>query len=88
MPRTYKIKVCAICGKAEGSNWSHHWKRQHPSHQPQELVPGEAPTDPIDDNWVYLIKDAKVRQRYETALVSQPPLAPSPALSQVPLVAD
>jgi hypothetical protein len=29
--------------------------------QPRELLPGEAPTQPLDSNWIYLIKDETTR---------------------------
>jgi predicted alpha/beta hydrolase family esterase len=62
MPNIRKIKVCATCGKAEGQHWAEHWKKQHPTIQPRELLPGEAPTQPLDCNWIYLIKDETTRE--------------------------
>ena len=64
MPKTYLTKVCATCGKAEGKNWARHWKLRHPSGVINELVPGEAPSHPYDENWVYLIKDPKVKELF------------------------
>lgn len=64
MPKTCKTKVCATCGKAEAKNWARHWKPRHPSEVINELVPGEAPSHPYDENWVYLIKDQKVKEFY------------------------
>jgi hypothetical protein len=65
MPKTYKIKVCATCGKAEGKHWARHWKLRHPSEVINELIPGEAPSHPYDENWVYLIKDPKVKTLFK-----------------------
>ena len=68
MPQSYKIKVCATCGKAEGKHWARHWKLRHPSEVINELVPGEAPSHPYDENWLYLIKDPKVKERFRLSL--------------------
>ena len=57
MPNHQKTKICAQCGKAEKSNWIKHWKNHHTMTQPRELLPGELPVNPIDNNWVFLIKD-------------------------------
>ena len=67
MPKTYLTKVCATCGKAEGKNWARHWKLRHPSELINELVPGEAPSHPYDENWVYLIKDPKVKELFRNS---------------------
>jgi hypothetical protein len=67
MPKTYKIKVCATCGKAEGKHWARHWKLHHPSEVINELVPGEAPSHPYDENWVYLIKDPKMKELFRNS---------------------
>ena len=64
MPKTYKTKVCSTCGKAEGKHWARHWKLRHPSEVINELVPGEAPSHPYDENLVYLIKDKRVKELY------------------------
>jgi predicted alpha/beta hydrolase family esterase len=62
MPNIRKLKICAICGKAEGQHWAEHWKKRHTSIEPRELLPGEAPTQPLDSNWIYLIKDETTRE--------------------------
>ena len=62
MPNIRKLKICAICGKAEGQHWAEHWKKRHTSIEPRELLPGEAPTHPLDSNWIYLIKDETTRE--------------------------
>ena len=67
MPKTCKTKVCATCGKAEANNWARHWKLRHPSEVINELVPGEAPSHPYDENWVYLIKDPKVKELFRNS---------------------
>ena len=67
MPKTYLTKVCATCGKAEGKNWARHWKLRHPTEVINELVPGEAPSHPYDENWVYLIKDPKVKELFRNS---------------------
>ncbi len=67
MPKTCKTKVCATCGKAEANNWARHWKLHHPSEVINELVPGEAPSHPYDENWVYLIKDPKVKELFRNS---------------------
>jgi hypothetical protein len=41
-----------------------HWKKRHPSIEPRELLPGEAPTEPLDSNWIYLIKDETTREQF------------------------
>ena len=50
MPNTRKIKVCAICGKSEGSHWALHWKRYHPGAKMQELPLGGIPIEPYDES--------------------------------------
>ena len=55
MPKAYRSKVCSLCGKSEGKNWSRHWKRLHPESTIYELAKGSLPTDPYDENWIYLI---------------------------------
>ena len=40
MPGTHKVKICAICGKAEGANWAYHWRTKHPGIEVKDLVPG------------------------------------------------
>jgi predicted alpha/beta hydrolase family esterase len=65
MPKTYKTKVCSTCGKAEGKHWARHWKLRHPSEEINELLPGEDPSHPYDENWVYLIKDQKVKKLFK-----------------------
>jgi len=62
MPNIRKLKICAICGKAEGQHWAEHWKKRHTSIEPRELLPGEAPTQPLDSNWIYFIKDETTRE--------------------------
>jgi predicted alpha/beta hydrolase family esterase len=62
MPNIRKLKICAICGKAEGQHWAEHWKKRHTSIEPRELLPGEAPTQPLDSNWIYLIKDETTKE--------------------------
>ena len=64
MPKIRKLKVCATCGKAEGQHWADHWKKRHPSIEPRELLPVEAPTHPLDSNWIYLIKDETTREQF------------------------
>ena len=64
MPNIRKLKICAICGKAEGLYWAEHWKKRHTSIEPRELLPGEAPTQPLDSNWIYLIKDETTREQF------------------------
>ena len=62
MPSIHKTKVCATCGKAEGPHWARHWKDYHPGTEVTELLPGQAPTHPLDSNWLYLISDTKVQE--------------------------
>jgi len=64
MPKIYRNKVCSICGKSEGSNWTRHWKRQHPNSMVEELAKGALPTHPYDENWIYLIKPISLRDQY------------------------
>jgi predicted alpha/beta hydrolase family esterase len=64
MPNIRKLKVCAICGKAEGQHWADHWKKRHHSIEPRELLPGEAPTQPLDSNWINLIKDKTTQEQF------------------------
>jgi hypothetical protein len=40
MPGKHKVKVCAICGKADGKNWIQHWDTNHPGSERKELIPG------------------------------------------------
>ena len=67
MPKAYKTKVCAICGKSEDANWARHWKNQHPLFDIRELTPGEVPSDPYDESWLYLIKPLSLREIHESA---------------------
>ncbi len=64
MPKTYRHKVCSLCGKSEGMNWARHWKNQHPAAVIKELVPGDIPCKPFDDSWLYLIKPETLRDLY------------------------
>jgi hypothetical protein len=48
----------------EKSNWNRHWKNLHSMAEPRELLPGESPVNPIDVNWVFLIKDLKIRNLF------------------------
>ena len=67
MPKAYKTKVCAICGKSEDAHWARHWKNQHPLSDIRELTPGEVPSDPYDESWLYLIKPLRLREVHESA---------------------
>jgi hypothetical protein len=67
MPKAYKTKVCAICVKSEDANWARHWKNQHPLSDIRELTPGEVPSDPYDESWLYLIKPLSLREVHESA---------------------
>ena len=67
MMNTYKTKVCALCGKSQAVNWARHWKNQHPSSDIRELIPGEVPSQPFDESWLYLIKPLSLREVYESA---------------------
>ena len=67
MPKAYKTKVCAICGKSEDAHWARHWKNQHPLSDIRELTPGEVPSDPYDESWLYLIKPLSLREVHESA---------------------
>ena len=53
----------------------------HPRVEPRELLPGESPIEPLDQNWVYLIKDEKIRHLFENALSNQPPATTAMPLS-------
>jgi hypothetical protein len=68
MPNQYKTRVCAECGKTENKHWTRHWKSLHSMAEPRELLPGELPVNPIDDNWIFLIKDLKIRHLYQAAI--------------------
>ena len=67
MPKAYKTKISAICGKSEDANWARHWKNQHPLSDIRELTPGEVPSDPYDESWLYLIKPLSLRKVHESA---------------------
>ena len=67
MPKAYKTNVCALCGKSEDANWARHWKNQHPLSDIRELTPGEVPSDPYDESWLYLIKPLSLREVHESA---------------------
>ena len=67
MPKATKTKVCAICGKSEDANWARHWKNQHPRSDIRELTPGELPSDPYDESWLYLIKPLSLREVHKSA---------------------
>jgi len=64
MPHTHKTKVCAKCGKSEDRHWASHWMKRHPGFEPRELVPDNQPENPFDQDWIYLINDMKVREKY------------------------
>jgi len=67
MSKIHKTKVCAHCGKSEGAHWARHWRNQHPSSDIKELTPGEVPSDPFDESWLYLIKPLSLREVHESA---------------------
>lgn len=62
MPKSNSAKVCSICGKSETANWARHWKRQHPGTQISELLPGETPSEPFDENWLFLLQPLSLRE--------------------------
>ena len=39
----------------------------HPLKAIKELFPGEAPSEPYDENWVYLIKNPKVKKLFRNS---------------------
>jgi hypothetical protein len=41
--------------------------KRHPGLEPRELVPDNQPENPFDQDWVFLIKDIKVRDKYKKA---------------------
>jgi len=47
-----KLRVCAMCGKAESWHWARHWKRADHQGQARELKPGEEPPFPWRVDWV------------------------------------
>jgi hypothetical protein len=67
MPKAYKTKVCAICGKSEDAHWARHWKNKHPRSDIRELTPVEVPSDPYDESWFYLINPLSLREVHESA---------------------
>ncbi len=62
MKMSHKVKICSICGCSESANWARHWKRQHPTSVIKELAPGELPSKPFDENWMFLIKSLNLRE--------------------------
>ena len=42
----------------------------------KELFPGEAPSHPFDDNWVYLIKNKKLKELFKNGQKQFPPQEP------------
>ena len=64
MPNTRELKVCATCGKVYGQHWADHWKKRHPGNKPRKLLPGEAPIQPFNSNWINLIKDKTTRNMF------------------------
>ena len=73
MPLIRKHKVCAECGKSESDHWSRHWSRHHPDKQKKALAPGESPSNPYDESWMYLIEPLSLREKF----VDAAPLADS-----------
>lgn len=55
-----------MCGKSEGPNWRRHWQRRHPGDEIKELIPGEEPLEPYDENWLFLINDIETRKIFDT----------------------
>ena len=47
MPGLHRVKLFAICGKADGKNWVQHWTNNHPGSEMKELLPGETPSHPL-----------------------------------------
>ena len=47
MPGIHRVKLCAICGKADGKNWVQHWTNNHPGSEMKELLPGQTPSHPL-----------------------------------------
>ncbi len=64
MPSTRKHKVCAECGKSESDNWARHWRTRHAGRKAKELIPGEAPENPYDSSWMYLLKPETLRVEF------------------------
>ena len=46
--------------------------KRHPGLEPRELVPDNQPENPFDQDWVYLIKDMKVREKYQMQISADP----------------
>jgi hypothetical protein len=86
MPKAYKTKVCAICGKSEDANWARHWKNQHPLTDIRELTPGEVPSDPYDESWLYLIKPLSLREIYESTTKNEDIQSPEVTASNFAMV--
>ena len=75
MPKANKIKVCAMCGKSDSTNWAQHWTMKHPNEQKTELHPGQTPRAPFTDDWINAIKCEKTREVYLQATIELPPLS-------------
>ena len=67
MPKANNFKVCSICGKSESTHWARHWKNKHSTASVRELLPGETPSNPYDESWLYLIKPLTLRELFMTA---------------------
>ena len=46
--------------------------KRHPGLKPTELVPDNQLKNTFDQDWVYLIKDMKVREKYQMKISADP----------------
>ncbi len=46
--------------------------KRHPGLEPRELVPDNQPENPFDQDWLFLIKDMKVREKYQMKISADP----------------
>ena len=82
MPLIRKHKVCAECGKSESVHWARHWSRHHPDKQKKALAPGESPSNPYEESWMYLIEPLSLREQF---LWAAPLARPQPNNTSVTL---
>ena len=50
----------------------------------KELQPGEAPTDPYDESWLYLIKPESLREKFMSTAKSLDDISPTAKIDDQP----
>jgi hypothetical protein len=96
MPRSYKQRVCYLCGKVEESKWKRHWERNHPGQEIKELDDGRLPVAPHSNNWEKaLVSDLAAKYLFtlqrlakQSTLEEVKEVPPSDELPEEPIIVE